>query len=86
MYAIEDMNVCSIHFNNWGDEKDPTSNWGLAVNTDSACFTHRNACEFIFALSDDHINEYQQTRFSKDLIQAMREAQKKGYKYFCIYA
>lgn len=74
--------MCSVEYDNWGDESNPKSDWYLMNK--HATFAHRNACEFIFYIHD------QLPDFFADMSDTFKkyylEAKESGYKYILFYA
>ena len=69
---FSDMKVAEYYMDSkeWGSEDDPFSNWSLVLGR--APFVHKEACEFILALSAEHLQEYEEEiGLSEDLMEVL---------------
>lgn len=86
-----DMQVLQVQYDNWGEEHDPKSDWSLSKKY--ADFYHRiGTHEFIFYIegsdnicSDFFLQEYKEQGFSETFLSVCKEAQRRGYRYVCLY-
>jgi len=84
---ISDMKVAQVEYSgHWGDENDSGSDWRKLVDG-CTTFSHGDACEFIVAVSNDHIDTYKnEWQMSKEFITYCRNANSLGFKYVCFYS
>lgn len=68
----------------WGSCTDADSDWSLAH--EAACFVHKDACEFIFHLSEPALESYRRSGFSETFIKLFERAHEEGLKYVLLYS
>lgn len=83
------MNIAEIELSleQWGDWRDPNSNWNKIKK--AACFTHRDACEFIVHCGSKDI-PFEEVLAPYDLNDEiktiLKEAYELNFNYVCFIA
>lgn len=79
---LSNMKIADIHLTReqWGDEG-PTSNWQKI--SEAACFTHKEACEFIIHVGSPDIGFRDDHDLSPEILEYCRLAYISNFNYVC---
>lgn len=81
---IEYEKMCTVNYDNWGDETSKESDWSLC--NAFATFTHKDSCEFIFYIGcEQTLEDLKQRGFSKEFLKHCHEAAAISCNYILFY-